>query len=119
MAATNNLIVAYEHNRLFKCGEVCDACRCIKYSCCIDYCKPAHFEELKDYWIYEIRENGPSKEFLFVISYTNKQTAESFINTFVKDLYFSCPAVSHNSNLICGIFFLIVIVFLELHTHHS
>ena len=49
MAATNNLIVAYEHNRLFKCGEVCDACRCIKYSCCIDYCKPAHFEELKDY----------------------------------------------------------------------
>ena len=37
-----------------------------------------------------------SKEFLSSIAYTNKAIFASFINIFVKLLYFSYPAVSHN-----------------------
>lgn len=53
MAATKNLIVAYEHDRLLKCDETCNNCvsKHIGNSCCINYCKPAYFEELCDYCI--------------------------------------------------------------------
>ncbi len=51
MAATKNLIVAYEHDRLLKCDEACNSCvsEYIEGSCCINHCKPIHFNELKDY----------------------------------------------------------------------
>jgi len=51
MAATKDLIVAYEHNKLYKCNEACDTCApdFIDRSCCVNYCKPTHFKELKDY----------------------------------------------------------------------
>ena len=53
MAATKNLIVAYEHDRLLKCDEACNNCvsEHIDDSCCINYCKPTHFKELYDYCV--------------------------------------------------------------------
>ena len=53
MAATKNLIVAYEHDRLLKCDEACNNCVSghIDGSCCINYCKPTHFKELYDYCV--------------------------------------------------------------------
>ena len=51
MAATKNLIVVYEHDKLLECNETCNNCASgyIDNSCCVNYCKPAHFNELKDY----------------------------------------------------------------------
>lgn len=53
MVATKNSIVAYEHNKLYKCNEACDMCtsELIEDTCCINYCKPTHFKELFDYCI--------------------------------------------------------------------
>ena len=53
MTAAKNLIVAYEHDKLLKCDEVCSICISgnTDNSCCINYCRPAHFKELKDYCI--------------------------------------------------------------------
>lgn len=53
MTATKDLIVAYEHNKLYKCNEACDTCasESIDSTCCINYCKPTHFKELYDYCV--------------------------------------------------------------------
>ncbi len=47
-----NLIAAYEHDRLYECNESCNCNECKKYidgSCRISCCRPAYFKELKDY----------------------------------------------------------------------
>lgn len=49
MQTNSNFIVAYEHNKLYKCEEVCENCTSYNDSCCINYCKPTHFKELYDY----------------------------------------------------------------------
>lgn len=51
MAIKNNVIVAYEHNKLYKCDEKCENCTSSddNYSCCINFCNTAHFDELRDY----------------------------------------------------------------------
>ncbi len=55
MTATGNSIVAYEHDRLLKCENVCSNCTSeyMDDSCCVSYCKPTHFEELQDYCVNE------------------------------------------------------------------
>ena len=60
MAATKNLIVAYEHDRLLKCDESCNNCvsEHIDGSCCINYCKPTHFKELYDYCVNKNTDCG-------------------------------------------------------------
>ena len=60
MAATKDLIVAYEHHKLYKCNEACDNCSSefVDSACCINYCKPAHFKELKDYCISKDSDCG-------------------------------------------------------------
>lgn len=43
-------IIAYEHDKLYSCNEVCESCGANNEDvCCISYCKPIHFEELQEY----------------------------------------------------------------------
>ena len=53
MTIKNNVIVSYEHHKLYKCDENCENCTSCDgdYSCCINFCKTAHFDELRDYYL--------------------------------------------------------------------
>lgn len=43
-------IIAYEHDKLYSCNEVCETCGANNENiCCISYCKPVHFDELQEY----------------------------------------------------------------------
>ena len=52
-------IIAYEHDKLYSCNEVCESCGANNEDvCCISYCKPVHFEELQEYCSNQNKDSG-------------------------------------------------------------
>ena len=52
-------IIAYEHDKLYSCNEVCESCGTNNEDvCCISYCKPVHFEELQEYCSNQNKDCG-------------------------------------------------------------
>ena len=52
-------IIAYEHDKLYSCNEVCESCGANnEEACCISYCKPVHFEELQEYCSHQNNDCG-------------------------------------------------------------
>ena len=52
-------IIAYEHDKLYSCNEVCESCGANNEDvCCISYCKPVHFEELQEYCSNQNKDCG-------------------------------------------------------------
>ena len=60
MTIKNNVIVAYEHNKLYKCNGKCENCTSCDddYSCCINFCNTAHFDELRNYCSFLNKDCG-------------------------------------------------------------
>lgn len=54
----NSSIIAYEHDKLSSCNGDCLSCDICKENCCINYCKPVYFEELKEYCSKENQDCG-------------------------------------------------------------
>lgn len=43
-------IIAYEHDKLYSCNEVCESCSANNEDIyCMNYCKPVYFEELQEF----------------------------------------------------------------------
>ena len=52
-------IIAYEHDKLYSCNEVCESCGANnEEACCISYCKPVHFKELQEYCSNQNKDCG-------------------------------------------------------------
>ena len=64
-------IIAYEHNKLYSCNQACESCTASNEDlCCINYCKPVHFEELQEYCSQKNQDCG--------FDYNNKDKSIKF-----------------------------------------
>ena len=56
----NKSIIVYENNNIYSCKEECSSCNYQDGDnlCCVNYCKPDYFKELKQYCLIENQDCG-------------------------------------------------------------
>ena len=56
----NKSIIVYENKHIYSCKEECNSCNYQDGDslCCVNYCKPDYFKELKQYCLIENQDCG-------------------------------------------------------------